>query len=207
MNNELKQTKRYLNLAKQYFNGKEYEKCLLYLVGTKSYVFVLIHSFPKYYGLPYPSFRLLKSIEKIDKRLYGLVQQIYTINNKDSKKILCKYALAYKLMSRCYKNINPTLSNYGFYDKIKVKYNLENLKETYNQYPKIYADRFIIGCVTSWALGSDEVWKNSKNNRKKDKMRVLMLNILGLSEVSREFVEKKLNLTLNLDRLIGKIIH
>ena len=192
---ELKTGKQYLKLAENAYKEKNYCKSVFYLLGTKSLAFKVIHALPLKFNLPYPSFRLLESVKKAsyqmkDKKIYEDIVKIYKNRNKNHNQILRKYSIIYKLAGK----LN---GNKGFYEPLKIKYNVEGLKLTLKNYPSAYALRFIINCVVDWGLDKN-LWKKDAKGRANALK--LTQEILGIKEFSKEFVENKLNLSKDLEK-------
>lgn len=167
-----------LDESQNNFDESDYERSLQCLLGTKSSNFILVHALPRYYGLPYPSFRLFDSIKKIDLAMFDYFKAIYELK-KGHNFVLEIFGKAYRKFGEKKRKENSGLSNYGFYDALKIKYNLEGLKETYKKYPRFYADRFIVGCIVSWA--AEDVG-----------FRKYLVEIFGKDFASKENVLKKL---------------
>jgi len=197
---ELKEAKEYQKLAKQSFKKRNYEKSFNFLYGLGSPAFILMHALPPRYNLPFPSFRLLESIKIIDKKnktnLYKKIEQIYTFENKNKKQILRNFGKAYLLMNKVKKS---TSENFGFFDKEKIKYNVLGLKKTFKEYPFVYSYRFIVGCLTMWAL-DEKIELNYKN-----KLKDYLLIILGIKFINKNLVEEKLKLSNELIKGCEKI--
>ncbi|MFH0836761.1 MAG: nucleotidyltransferase domain-containing protein [Candidatus Aenigmatarchaeota archaeon] len=190
---ELKKAKRSQKLAENLFRKNKYEESFYYLYGLRSPVFTIMHALPPRYNLPFPSFRLLKSLEIIDKRnkthLYKLIEHIYSFNNKDQNDILWNFKKSYILMSKLKRVENPKSKNLGFFDKTKIKYNIDGLKKTFEKYPFVYAYRFVVGCLTMSAFD-----KNIGTDDKKLFYRYL-LNSLGITTIDEKLVKQKIELS------------
>lgn len=187
------EAKRYQKLAEDSFRKKNYEKSFYYLYGLGNPARIIMQALPPRFNLPFPSFRLLKSVKTIDKKhktkTYEKIKKIYTFKNKNQKKILKNFAKGYKLMNRIKKAENPKSKNLGFFDKTKIKYNLAGLRKTFEDYPFVFAYRFIIGCLTMWAGD-----KNIKiENRKK--LQRYLFSLLGIKKFNRNLVKQKLKLS------------
>jgi len=189
----LSKAKKSLKLTKEYYFLERYEESFYCLFGIEGPTFILMHSLPPRFNLPFPSFRLLESLKIIDKsegtKFYNIFEKIYTFENKDSEKILKIFSKAYKLVGEFKKNKNPPLNSLGFYDKIKIKYNLEGLKRTFDKYPFVYAYRFMVGCLVMWSIDK----KLKKENRKI--LENLLLEILGIRSIDEVIVSEKIELT------------
>ncbi len=192
-NVEIKEAKKYQKLAEQFFKKEDYEKSFNFLYGLGSPAFILMHALPPRFNLPFPSFRLLKSLKIIDRKYktktFQKVEKIYTFENKNKKQILSDFQKAYLFMNKIKKSENPNFKNLGFFDKIKIKYNLEGLKKTFEDYPFVFAYRFIVGCLAMWTF--------DKNTKKKDKevFYQILLKVLGVEEINKKLVEEKLKLS------------
>lgn len=202
-NLEIKEAKRYQRLAEESFNKKDYEESFYYLYGLGSSAFIIMHTLPPRFNLPFPSFRLLKSIAIIDKinktKAYKKIEQIYTFKNKNKKEILRTFEKAYSLMNKLKKIENPKSKNLGFFDKTKIRYNLKGLKKTFEDYPFVYAYRFIVGCLTMWAFDKKIKDKDTK------KIYKYLLESLGVKEINRELVKEKINISRDLIEECEKI--
>jgi len=189
------ESKKYLRIAEKAYNLGDYEKAALHLLGTKSLIFNLIHALPQRFNLPYPSFRLLDSVKKASKMLedeliYKDVLKIYGIETPlSNNEILRKYEEAYRIIGK------PS-GNSGFYDPLKIKYNIMELRLTFRSYPSVFALRFIIGCIIDWALEA----------KSRAKVMALTKEILGISGFNREFVENKLLLSQDLEKRINILL-
>jgi len=192
-NFEIKEAIKYQKLAEQFFKKKNYEKSFNCLYGLGSPAFILMHALPPRFNLPFPSFRLLKSLKIIDRKYktktYEKIEKIYTFKNKNNKQILRDFQKAYLLMNKIKKSENPNSKNLGFFDKIKIKYNVEGLKKTFEEYPFVFAYRFIAGCLAMWTF--------DKNIKKKDKevFYQILLKVLGLEKIDKKLFEEKLKLS------------
>lgn len=179
-NESLKQAKSFQKLAQDYFRKEDYEKSFYYLYSMESPSFVMMHSLPPRFNLPFPSFRLLNSIKSIDKNknteFYELFEEFYKFNNKDYKKILKDFSKAYYLR----------IKEEG---KLKVKYNMEYLKRTFKEYPFVFAYRFIVCCLTMWVLDKKTELKY------KSELKNYLLIVLGVKSISKDLVEEKLKLS------------
>jgi len=192
-NDSLKQAKKFQKLAEGYFKKGDYEKSFYYLYSMESPSFVIMHSLPPRFNLPFPSFRLLGSIRIIDKKhktkIYKKVEKIYTFENKNKKQILRDFQKAYLLMNKIKKSENLNYKNLGFFDKIKIKYNVSGLKETFKSYPFVYAYRFIVGCLSMWAFD-----KKIKLKYKSEFKKYLLI-VLGIKLIDKKLIKEKLNLS------------
>lgn len=192
-NVEIKEAKKYQKLAEQFFKKEDYEESFNFLYGLGSPAFILMHALPQRFNLPFPSFRLLKSLKIIDRKhktkTYEKIEKIYTFKDKNKKQILRDFQKAYLLMNKIKKSENPNSKNLGFFDKIKIKYNVEGLKKTFEDYPFIFAYRFIVGCLAMWTF--------DKNTKKKDKEVFYqnLLKVLGVEKIDKKLVEEKLKLS------------
>ncbi len=190
---EFREAKKYQKLAEQYFKKGSYERSFNSLYGTESPTFILMHSLPPRFNLPFPSFRLLKSLKLIDRKhktkIYEKVEKIYTFENKNKKQILRDFQKAYLLMNKIKKSENPNYKNLGFFDKIKIKYNFEGLKKTFEDYPFVFAYRFIVGCLAMWTF--------DKNTKKQDKeiFYKILFKVLGVEKIDKKLFEKKIKLS------------
>ena len=195
--NKFIESKKYLRLAEKAYELQNYEKATLHLLGTKSLAFILIHALPQRFNLPYPSFRLLDSVKKAskkigDKRIYADIIKIYEIKTSlSNNKILKLYEKGYKIMGKL-------SGNFGFYDPIKLKYNLEELKLTFRDYPSVFALRFIINCIVDWSLEGKSTHR--------EKIKTLTKEILGISEFNKEFVKNSLFLSQDFERRIDNVL-
>lgn len=187
------EAKRCQRLAEKSFNEKNYEKTFNYIYGFESPAFIFMHALPPRFNLPFPSFRLFDSIKDIDKKnktnIYRKIEEIYIFKNRNQKEILRDFEKAYHLMNKMKKSENFKSNNLGFYDKIKIKYNVDGLKETFKKYPFVYAYRFIVGCLTMWAF-EDKIKPEDKG-----KLKNYLLNILGMKIIDKDLVKKKLELS------------
>lgn len=187
---QLKEAKKYQKLAELSFKKGNYEGSFNFLYGLGSPAFILMHALPPRFNLPSPSFRLLKSLKIIDKKhktkIYEYVEKIYTFGNKNKKKILKDFQKAYSLMNKIKKSENPNSRNLGFFDKIKIKYNIEGLEKTFENYPFVFAYRFIVGCLAMWTF--------DKKTKKKDKeiLYRILLKVLGVEKIEKKLIEERL---------------
>jgi len=190
LNFEIKEAIKYQRLAEQFFKKGNYEESFNFLYGLGSPAFILMHALPPRFNLPFPSFRLLKSLKIIDRKhktkTYEKVEEIYTFENKNKKQILKDFQKAYLLMNKIKKSENPNSKNLGFFDKIKIKYNVEGLKKTFEDYPFVFAYRFIVGCLVMWTF--------DKKTKKRDKevFYQILLKVLGIEKIDKKIVEEKL---------------
>jgi predicted nucleotidyltransferase len=189
---KLMEAENYLKLAKNCFQNKAYEKSFNYLYGIGAPASIIMHALPPRYNLPFPTLRLLNSVKIIDKKnktqVYPKIKQIYNFNNIDVKEILLNFEKAYKLMNKIKRRENPGAKNLGFFDKIKIKYAIESLKENFKDYPLVYAYRFIVECLTGWAFD-----KKIKLNERK-KLRKYLLRSLGIANIDKDLIKQKLRL-------------
>ncbi len=200
---ELKEAEKYQKLAEKSFNKNNYDKTFNYLYGVGAPAFIIMHSLPPRFNLPFPSFRLLKSIKIIDKKkktdIYKKIEEIYRFDNKNEKEILNEFEKAYNLMNKIKKEENPKSKNLGFLDKIKIKYNIKGLKETFKKYSFVYAYRFIVGCLAMWAFD------NKIKAENKIRLKKYLLNVLGIKIIDKDLVKKKLELSKELIKECEKI--
>jgi predicted nucleotidyltransferase len=206
-----KEAKKYLRLAEGFYKQENYDKAVLYLLGTKSLVSILVHSLPLRFDLPFPSFRLLKSIKLAsntlgDEKIYYDCINLFKIKNLDVNKILADYNRAYKIMAKCYSNKYPLEKNLGFYDNLKIKYNDKGLRLTFEDYPPEFALRFIISCVVDWSLDSEQLWSIKKNKCYKTNVSKLTYSVLGITRFDKEFATEKLLLSKNLEKGIDNLL-
>jgi len=189
-NVEFKEAIKYQGLAERFFKKNNYEESFNFLYCLGSPAFILMHSLPPRFNLPFPSFRLLKSLKIIDEKhktkTYNKVEEIYTFQNKNKRQILRDFKKAYLLMNKIKKSENPDSKNLGFFDKIKIKYNLNGLKKTFEDYPFVFSYRFIVGCLAMWTF--------DKNTKKKNKefFYQILLKVLGVEKIDKKLVEEKL---------------
>ncbi len=199
---DLSESKRLCEIAENFFRKKDYQNCLYTLIGNGP-SFILMHSLPRRFNLPFPSFRLMSSIKEVDKInktvFYHIFEQIYHFNNMDKKKILSEFKKSYLFMSDLKKRENSEVKNLGFFEKSKVKYNLYGLKMTFNDYPFVFAHRFIVGCLAMWA--SDKNLDDAIRKILSDSL----LKVLGLESIEKNLVEQKLNLSKKLIRECKKL--
>ncbi|MFH1503164.1 MAG: nucleotidyltransferase domain-containing protein [Candidatus Diapherotrites archaeon] len=176
----LKQAKKFQKLAESDFKKGDYEKAFYYLYSMESPSFIMMHSLPPRFNLPFPSFRLLNSIKSIDKnkntKFYGLFEEFYKFNNKKIKEIMGSFSEAYYLR----------IKKEG---KLKVKYNLEYLKKTFKEYPFIFAYRFIVCCLTLWTFD------NSIEQEKREFLNRSLMKVLGIKNISKKLVKEKLEIS------------
>ena len=206
-----KKAKEYQRLAEDYYNKEDYEKSIYHILGSESLVHIFCMALPARLNLPFPSFRLLKTIKKIskiygDNKIYHDCIKLFRIKNVDKKKVLKKYEKAYKIISKCYKNKNPNEKNLGFYDNLKIKYNIEGLDLTFKEYPPEFALKFIIGCIIDWSLDEKDLWKLKENKKYKNQVIKLTKEILNIQEFNKEFAKQRLDLSKDLEKRIDKII-
>jgi len=197
-----KKAKSFLKSAEKEYKKADYEKAVLHLLGSESLSFVLHHSLPPRDNLAYPSFRLFISIKKIDSEVYENSIKLFHIKNLNKKKVLEKFEIAYKIMNKCYKNKYPKERNLGFFDSLKIKYNLEGLKSTFEEYPPEFALRFIISCIIDWSLDSKDLWTIKKNKKYKKGLITLAKQILGIKTFNQKFAQEKLVLSQVLARKV-----
>jgi predicted nucleotidyltransferase len=201
----LKEANKFQKIAGNYFKNDEYEKAFYYLYGLESPAFIIMHSLPPNFNLPFPSFRLLKSVKIIDKKhktkIYEKIKGLYTFKNNDSKLILSNFKKAYLLMNKIKRSENKDLLNLGFFDEMKVKYNLDGLQKTFEDYPFVFANRFIVGCLVMWVFD-----KNVKGEDKKILHNYLM-NILGIEKINEKILKEKLNLSKDLLKECKKLFN
>ncbi|MFH1608305.1 MAG: nucleotidyltransferase domain-containing protein [archaeon] len=202
-NGDLKDAKKSQKIAEKKFSEGNYDLVFNYLYGIKSPSFLMMHAIPPRFNLPFPSFRLLGSIRKIDKkhktRSYLLIKQLYEFENKDCKRVLGDFKKAYFLMNQLEQKKKPRVKNLGFYDKLKIDYNVKGLKRTFEDYPFVYAYRFIVGCLVMWTF-------DEKIQRKdREIFHIFLLKILGVERISKELVKEKLELSRNLVKECEKL--
>jgi predicted nucleotidyltransferase len=190
---EIKKAEKYQKLAENYFKNEKYIEAFSHLYCFESPVFIIMHALPQRFNLPFPSFRLLGSINQIDKmyktNLYKRIEGIYTFKNKNKREILICFNKSYRLMNKVKKEENPNLINLGFFDMIKVKYNVSGLKKTFEDYPFVYSYRFIIDCLTGWV-------SNMKiKSEYRDKLKKYLLNVLSVKVIDKDLVKDKLELS------------
>jgi predicted nucleotidyltransferase len=190
------------------FNKGFYKESLVNLLTMNSYVFILLHSLPPRFNLPFPTFKLYKSIEEISNKLNS--PKIYELSTKlysASPNFIDIFEESYKIMYGIQKKINPNQSNYGFFDPLKIEYNIKYAKDVVKKYPEFYASRFAMGCVIDWAWGNvDDAVQLEATEKYKDKLDSLALEILGTKKISKEFVEEKLKISKELSGIIDELI-
>ncbi len=200
---ELVRVEKYQKLAEKQFKQGNLENSFNYLYGNGSPAFILIHALPQRFNLPFPSFRLLGSLKKIDKEkksnIYRLVEKFYSFNNKNKKQILRDFKKAYLFMNHIKRNENNTSCNLGFFDKCKIKYNFNGLKLTFKDYPFVYSYRFIVGCLAMWAF------EDHLEEKIQFKLREFLLKVLGLDNLTKELIQEKLKLSRELVKESKKI--
>ncbi|MDD4353068.1 MAG: nucleotidyltransferase domain-containing protein [Candidatus Nanoarchaeia archaeon] len=204
-NKELKKAKKFQKIAIDYFNKKDYEKSVYHILGCEAFSYLMAMALPARLGLPYPSFRLFESIKKIDKELYNIWIKLFNIENFDQKNILKDYEKAYMIMNKCYKNKNPKEKNLGFYDIIKIKYNIECLNFTFNNYPKEYSLKFIIECLIDWSFGEKDLWTLKTNQKYNIEIIKIAKSILGIKEFDEKFAKEKLNILIKIEKRIDEL--
>jgi predicted nucleotidyltransferase len=189
---KLREAEKYLKLARNCFQKGAYEKSFNYLYGLGEPASIIMHALPPRYNLPFPTFRLLGSVKIIDEKnktqVYKKIEQIYKFNNTNVTEILQNFKKAYELMSKIKCKENPSAKNLGFFDKIKIKYNVESLKKTFEDHPFVYAYRFIVECLTEWAFDKKIKLKERK------KLHKYLLKSLGLANIDGNLVKQKLKL-------------
>lgn len=199
----IKEAKKYQKLAEQFFKKQDYEESFNFLYGLGSPAFILMHALPPRFNLPFPSFRLLKSLKIIDRKhktkTYKKVEKIYNFENKNKKQILRDFQKAYLLMNRIKKSENPNSKNLGFFDKIKIKYNVEGLKKTFEDYSFVFSYRFIVGCLAMWTFD-----KKTKN-KDKEVFYQILLEVLGVKKIDKKLVEEKLKFSKELLKEVEKL--
>lgn len=192
-NAELKEAKKYQKLAEESFENKNYERSFSLLYGLESPAFILMHSLPPRFNLPFPSFRLLKSLKIIDRKhktkIYEKIRELYIFGNSNKKQILNDFQKAYFLMYKIKKSENPNSKNLGFFDKQKIKYNIRGLKKTFENYAFVFAYRFIVGCLSTWAFDKKIKERDRKTLHK------ILLDILGVKKIDRDLINEKLKLS------------
>jgi predicted nucleotidyltransferase len=202
-NEQIQEAGKYQKLAETSFKKNKLEESFNYLYGLGSPGFIIMHSLPPRFNLPFPSFRLLGSLKKIDRKnktkTYNLIEKLYTFNNKNNKLILREFKKAYLLMNKIKKNENPNSPNLGFFDKSKVKYNIEGLKITFKEYPFIYSYRFIVGCLSMWTFDKNINLANRKI------LKYYLLKVLGLDKINKNLVKDKLNISKELVKEAKKL--
>ena len=102
-------------------------------------------------------------------------------------------------MNKIHKKENPSFENLGFFDKIKIEYNTEALKKTFEDYPFVYAYRFIVGCLSTWAFDK------KINKKERTKIKKTLFNVLGIREINRELVKEKVMFSKELIKECEKI--
>jgi len=187
---KLKEAEKYVKLAKKYFQNKAYEESFNYLYGISAPASTIMHALPPRYNLPFPTLRLLNSVRIIDKQnktqVYPIIKQIYHFNNTNTNNILFNFEKAYTLMSKIKQNEHPNAKNLGFFDKIKIKYAVESIKENFRDYPLVYSYRFIVECLTEWAFDRKIKLKERKLLRK------YLLASVGITNINRDLIKQKL---------------
>jgi predicted nucleotidyltransferase len=205
-NKEWKKAKNFQKIAINYLNKKDYENAIYHILGCEGLSYLMAMALPARMNLPYPSFRLFKTIKKIDKTLYNIWIKLFNIDNFDQKSVLKYFEKAYLIMNKCYKNKNPKEKNLGFYDILKLKYNIEGLKFTFNDYPKEYALKFIIECMIEWSFGEKDLWDFKPNQKFKPEIIKLTKSLLGIKDFNKEFVKEKLDISKNIEKKIQELI-
>ncbi|GEM_PF-1215058 len=192
-NNELEESKKYQKSAEKSFRNKDYEKSFHHLYGLESPAFILMHTLPPRFNFPFPTFRLLTSLKKIDRKYkiktYENIERLYTFENENEKQILRDFKKAYLLMNKIKKSENPSCENFGFFDKIKIRYNIEGLRKTFENYPFVFAYRFIVGCLVTWAFDK-KIIKSERTELKK-----ILLKVLGIDKINENMIKDKLKLS------------
>jgi predicted nucleotidyltransferase len=182
---DLKGAKRSQKMAESFFEKGKYEEVFSCLYDMESPSFILMHALPARFDLPFPSFRLLKSIKIIDEkngsRLYDKLERIYGFENNDYEEILRIFESAYKLVGE--------FRDGGFFDRLKIKYNIDGLRRTFEEYPFVYAYRFIVGCLASWAFNE------GLGVEVRGKLRKNLFEVLGAEGVDEGLVKGKLELS------------
>jgi predicted nucleotidyltransferase len=172
---ETKKAKKFQKLAVENFKKGNFEKAFYYLFSMESPSFVLMHALPPSYNLPFPTFRLFESVKKFDKKIYKIFEELFEFEDKDSRKIL-------KRFGKIYKKVSVERGSEGFYDPLKVNYNLKELKRTFKKYPFFYSYRFILSCVVDWKLSNEFGIKITKP---------LLRNKLSISENLIKIIEER----------------
>ena len=157
---------------------------------------ILMHEIPPRFNLPFPSFRLLKSLKLVDSKYktktVETLTKLYSFKNENRREIIEDYSKAYKLMNKIKKSKNPDSENLGFFDMEKIKYNVEGLRMTFEDYPFVFAYRFIVGCLVDWSF--DKNLPSKERNQLFD----ILLRILGIKELDMDLVKEKLMISENL---------
>lgn len=202
---QLKEALKYQELIEKSFESGNHEESFYYLYSIESPSYVLMHALPPRFGLPFPSFRLLDSLKKIDEKhgskTYDLVEKIYDFENSDVEGILKKFEEAYLLMNKIRREENTEIENLGFYDELKIRYNIEGLRRTFEKYPFVFAYRFIVGCLAMWAFDESIDVKNREN------LVGILFNVVGVEEISEELVREKVDLSRGLIDEVKKLIY
>jgi len=189
---KLREAEKYLKLARNCFRKGAYETSFNYLYGLGEPASIIMHALPPRYNLPFPTFRLLGSVKIIDEKnktqVYKKIEQIYKFNNTNLKEILHNFEKAYELMNKIKREENSDAKNLGFFDKIKIEYAIESLKENFEDYPFVYAYRFIAECLTEWAFDKKIKLKERK------KLRKYLLKSLGIANIDGDLVKQKIAL-------------
>ena len=129
-----------------------------------------MHALPPSKNLPFQSFRLFRSIKKIDKEAYGLFERLYNFKEGNVRKILKEFKRAYIREGRLQ-------GSKGFYDPLKINYNIRELRRTFREYPFFYGYRFILGCMVGWKVKKE-----------------LLERLIG-QKIAKELVEDKLEIS------------
>lgn len=190
---ELQRSRKSQELSEKQFKKGNYEESFNSLYGAEGPAFILMHALPPRFNLPFPSFKLLNSLKIIDRKcemkIYAKIEEIYNFENHDWKRILKIFRKAYLLMNKIKSLENPDSKNLGFFDKIKIRYNVDGLKETFQKYPFVFAYRFIVGCLTAWTFE-----KNIGGNERA-RLHDFLLGVLGINEIGKGLVKDKLKLS------------
>jgi len=200
--------KLFLKLAEKYYNKGLYKESLIHLLSMQSYAFMFLHSLPPRFNMPFPTFKLYNSIKKISKELGD--PEIYKISTNlfnASENFIEYFEKGYNLMHQIQKKLNPNKKNYGFFDLLKIKYNIKYMEDIVKKHPKVFASRFAIGCMIDWA------WNQKNNFNQKEivdpymkELNELMLKIFDINKITKEFVKEKLEITQKLNTKIDILI-
>ncbi len=202
---EWERARGFQRLSEAYYENGEYEKSVYHTLGSEGLAYNLCLFLPARLNLPFPSFRLLKTMKKINTGIYDDLVKLFSVKDFDKEKVLRNYEKVYKIIADCYKQIKPG-ENLGFFNPLKIKYNIDYLKLTFKDYPPAYDLKFIVGCVIDWALKTEELWKNKKNQEYKSEVVKLTKEILGIKEFNKEYAKEKLELSKKLEKRTDKLI-